>query len=121
MKIRKLIPGWIKEWINYIGICEKIDDSISIAKNSKVYPGVTIGKYSYVNGNSYIFSGSIGRYCSIGYNVQIGPPEHPIHNFSLHPRFYKYWGGGTAMYLNHQLLNQMYGLEATQLFCKALK
>lgn len=88
MRIKSFIPRGIKEYIDYIKTCKRYDDSVSIAKNSKVYPDVKIGKYSYINGNSVIFSGSVGRYCSIGYNVQIGPPEHPKHNFSTHPIFY---------------------------------
>lgn len=93
MRIKSLIPRWFKEWIEYIKTCKRLDDSVKVSKNSKVYPEVKIGRYTYINGNSIVFSGVIGRYCSIGYNVQIGPPEHPLQNFSTHPMFYKIGGG----------------------------
>lgn len=37
--------------------------------------GVRIGKGSYINSGT-VFSADIGRYCSIGYDVIIGPSEH---------------------------------------------
>ncbi len=41
-----------------------------------------IGDYSYINGGARVFSGTLGRYCSIGYNSIIGPPTHP-HNHPI--------------------------------------
>lgn len=38
---------------------------------------VKIGKQSYVSSGMVFRNVSIGRYCSIGYNVLIGPEEHP--------------------------------------------
>lgn len=38
---------------------------------------VKIGKQSYVSSGMIFRNVSIGRYCSIGYNVLIGPEEHP--------------------------------------------
>lgn len=38
---------------------------------------VKIGKQSYVSSGLIFRNVSIGRYCSIGYNVLIGPEEHP--------------------------------------------
>lgn len=92
MKLRELIPGGFKRWIDHIETASRYPDSVQIDKTSKVYPGVSIGEYSYINGNTCVFTGSIGKFCSIGYNVQIGPPEHPIRMNSTHPAFYKKQG-----------------------------
>jgi acetyltransferase-like isoleucine patch superfamily enzyme len=51
--------------------------------------GVRIGKYSYVNSGMLWGNISIGRYCSIGYNVIIAPPDHPASYFSTYDDFYK--------------------------------
>ena len=32
---------------------------------------------------------SVGKFCSIGYNVQIGVPEHPLNFFSTSPTIYR--------------------------------
>lgn len=60
-----------------------------IARNCDIRNGVEIGEHSYVNCGSNIISGKIGRYCSIGYNVEIGAFEHPIHFISTSPEIYK--------------------------------
>lgn len=50
-----------------------------------------IGSHTYCNRGTIIFKGSkIGRYCSIGYNVQIGPPEHPSSFYSTSPSAYRF-------------------------------
>lgn len=36
---------------------------------------VTLGRGSYVN-SGYVMSGQIGAWCSLGYNVIVGPTEH---------------------------------------------
>lgn len=43
--------------------------------------GVTMGEGSYVNSGE-IFSGEIGRWCSLGYAVVIGPTEHSLGGLS---------------------------------------
>ena len=45
---------------------------------------VTIGKGSYVNSGE-IHSACIGSYCSIGYNVLIGPTEHIYKALTMSP------------------------------------
>jgi virginiamycin A acetyltransferase len=55
---------------------------------------VVIGKHSYVNSGLIFSNVSIGRYCSIGYNVLIGPAEHSTSCLTTHPiaqneNFYK--------------------------------
>lgn len=51
--------------------------------------GTSIGDYSYLNSGSMLFTGSVGRFCSIGYRCIIGPNEHPIDNLITHPVVYE--------------------------------
>ena len=51
---------------------------------------VEIGDNSYCSPGAILFNGTrIGKYCSIGYNVQIGCPEHPVTFLSTSPRIYR--------------------------------
>jgi maltose O-acetyltransferase len=45
---------------------------------------VTIGKGTYIN-SGHVMSGTIGAYCSIAYNVIIGPMEHDPHAWTTSP------------------------------------
>lgn len=63
-----------------IGIGAKISPVSKLHKvyyigNATISSGVILGEGSYIN-SGIIFSGTIGRFCSIGYNVIIGPTEH---------------------------------------------
>lgn len=50
----------------------------------EVASGVVIGRGTYVNSGS-IFSGKIGDWCSIAYNVIIGPTEHRLDSWTTSP------------------------------------
>lgn len=47
----------------------------------------SIGAHTYINGHgsAAIYRCRIGRYCSIGEDSVLGPPEHPIDWLSTHP------------------------------------
>lgn len=45
---------------------------------------VEIGDYTYINGG-HIYEARIGKFCSIGYGVTIGPGEHPLDRISTFP------------------------------------
>ncbi len=49
---------------------------------------VSIGDYSYLNAGSMIGSGSVGKFCSIAYNCQIGMQQHPLDHVSTSSRLY---------------------------------
>jgi acetyltransferase-like isoleucine patch superfamily enzyme len=66
-----------------------IDNTVNIGKNCDIRGKVSIGKHTYVNNGTLIASGSIGSYCSIGYNTQIGLFEHPTDLLSTSPKVYK--------------------------------
>lgn len=68
----------------------QLGNHIYIAKDVDIREGVKMGDYSYCSPETIVFSGTeIGRYCSIGYRVQIGCPEHPIHFLSTSPNIYR--------------------------------
>ncbi len=60
-----------------------------IACNCDIRSGVEILEHSYVNRGSNIMSGKIGKYCSIGYNVDIGMFEHPLDRVSTSKEIYE--------------------------------
>ena len=45
---------------------------------------VSLGQGTYV-GSGWIMSGQVGRWCSIGYDVLIGPSEHDLDGFTTSP------------------------------------
>lgn len=45
---------------------------------------VMIGEYTYINGG-YIYKSRIGKFCSIGYGISIGPGEHYTERISTFP------------------------------------
>lgn len=44
-----------------------------------------IGKYTYINRDSYVTNADVGGYCSIGRSVEIGSIMHPMTMLSTHP------------------------------------
>lgn len=64
---------------------------VYLAPDVDIRNNVSIGSYSYCNRGTTIFNGcKIGSYCSIGYNVHIGAPEHPLKFYSTSPNVYRY-------------------------------
>lgn len=49
---------------------------------------VSLGDYSYVNRGAILFSGEIGRFCSIAHYSQIGAERHPVRHLSTSPYMY---------------------------------
>lgn len=65
-----------------------------IDKKSRVCPrseltNVSMGKYSYIGGYSFLFNVRIGNYCSIAERCCIGGAAHPIHRVSSSPVFHE--------------------------------
>lgn len=107
MEIADFIPCFIKEFRRkqsvqkHFGKKNKIytttihpsahlGEGIYLADNVDIRAEVEIEDFSYCSPGTVLFKGAkIGRYCSIGYNVQIGCPEHPIHFISTSPIIYR--------------------------------
>ena len=63
-----------------LGFGAKVSPKASIKKayfigNAEIGSTVVLGEGSYIN-SGHIITGTIGKYCSIAYNVIIGPTEH---------------------------------------------
>ncbi|WP_284641760.1 xenobiotic acyltransferase family protein [Paenibacillus silviterrae] len=71
-----------------------LGEKVSVGSHVRLFKHVTadrevsIGDHTYVTLNGYLFSGQIGKYCSIGPNCMIGMPEHPLHYVSTSPATY---------------------------------
>ena len=64
----------------------KLDAPVDIADHVTVYGNTSIGKFTYINVGSVIFSNvSIGKFCSVGRSVEIGLARHPVNYLSTHP------------------------------------
>lgn len=92
MSIMSIIPNGIVRYINLIKNKIRYKDcnietpyiekgaklkQCRIAENCNIRRKVSIDKNTYINSGTMIFSGNIGKYCAIGYNVHIGPFEKP--------------------------------------------
>lgn len=70
-----------------VALQARLDVGVGIARDVVINSGVSIGRWTYVNKGSIIFSGTIGNYCSIGHYVLIGGENHPLNHLSTSPRF----------------------------------
>jgi acetyltransferase-like isoleucine patch superfamily enzyme len=84
-----------KVYKNYLSSDCKIDKSafldapVRIYGQAKLSKKVRVGQFSYVNTRTTIHSGSsVGRFCSIGKNVEVGPFNHPMERLSTSPVSY---------------------------------
>ena len=73
----------------YVSVSAKLEDHIVIAENSVVEPTVSIGRYTYMQSNCNINNCEMGRFCSLGNNVLIGPWQHPMNMLTTNPKVYR--------------------------------
>ena len=83
---------------SYIAHTAKISSRCLLLSRVHIGSDVEIGEYSYVNKGTYILSGKVGKFCSIGYSVQIGMPEHPTNYLATSPRLYGSVDGGDNIF-----------------------
>lgn len=81
----------------------QVERPVFIGENTRVEYGVSMGKYSYINSGCIFCKTRIGRFCSIGWNVTIGAPEHPTDWLSTSPIQYAQdgifsWNGETRYF-----------------------
>lgn len=55
--------------------------------NPRRLKNCSIGAFTYINGrgSTALYRCRVGRYCSIGEDTVLGPPEHPMEHLSTHP------------------------------------
>lgn len=74
-------------YLAFIDSNTKVENNVVVTRFCKIKNSL-MRSYSYVGVNSLINNCLIGRYCSIGPNVQIGLGQHPINYISTSPLFY---------------------------------
>lgn len=105
MSIKRYIPNGFKDHLRLLKIQKKfgqnicshlinfpvtLGEGVYIAQGVDLRANVKIGDKSYVNRGTLIASGEIGKYCSVGYNCQIGIFEHPTNLISTSPYIYRH-------------------------------
>jgi len=93
----RFVANWAASKVRHRGLSQEWGALITqsqLEPNVKVYGGArvsksSLGAYTYVAKNSLVFHTTIGRFCSIGPNCQLGLGKHPSRGFvSTHPAFY---------------------------------
>ena len=93
LHIKRMLMNWKfknKNLITELG-CEMKNVSIGqhvYLGHNVVLRDSFIGDHSYINKNSTVVHTHIGKFCSIGPQVQIVLGNHPMHMVSTHPVFY---------------------------------
>lgn len=82
------LGNYVKVYPEVILFSGKISDYVYIGVKTAISQ-TSIHRYTYLAGNNRIFNTNIGAFCSIAENVCIGHAEHPYHQFSTSPVFYK--------------------------------
>ncbi len=63
-----------------------IEHPIKLSARAELYRECTVGRYTYLKPGSAIYRhAKVGRFCSIGRDVHIGPHNHPLSFLSTHP------------------------------------
>ncbi|MEF1172713.1 CatB-related O-acetyltransferase [Vibrio sinaloensis] len=90
--IRHLLYKW-KFKNSKIYAFSSISLDTAIAESCVVFPDVVLShsqldRHTYVQRATTIVNTEIGSFCSIGSNVKMGLPDHPLGYVSTHPAFY---------------------------------
>lgn len=63
----------------------RFEAPVKLGAGVDVHGDVEIGAHSYMNSGQIRQRVTVGRFCSIAYNVTLGAPNHEIHLLSTHP------------------------------------
>lgn len=86
LRVRRANP--LADYINshLVSPQAALGQGVGVGDHVVVNPNVTIGNHTYLNRGAIAFSGTIGRFCSIGHYALIGPEEHPLRHLTTSPR-----------------------------------
>ena len=84
LKIKTLSNNKIK--FSAILYESKVDRTVAIRQKTRVYFS-TIGRYTYISRDSFVFHADVGSFCSIAGRVNIGLPHHDLYYTSTSPVF----------------------------------
>jgi acetyltransferase-like isoleucine patch superfamily enzyme len=76
------------------GNCE-FGENVKIYENS-VLSNVSVNDYSYIGGDCRLKNCVVGKFCSVGTEIQIGVGMHPIDKISTYPGFYSSQATGSV-------------------------
>lgn len=63
-----------------------IETPVDIADQVTIYGGSSVGAFTYINVGTVVYGRvHIGRFCSIGRNIEVGLAHHPVDFLSTHP------------------------------------
>lgn len=62
----------------------KKSKNVTLGKGTSIDEASNVGEYTYIGERCKVTKAQIGRYCSIGDNVTIGPGEHRLNCTTLH-------------------------------------
>lgn len=112
---RVVLSSSVRQQLKPYGLV--FNDNVSIGRNLMFERGVnfmpnstvnctTVGSYSFCNYNTKLNTVSIGRYCSIGYNVEFGLGQHHIDWMTtseavMHNIFFMDYSGYIPLRRNH--------------------
>lgn len=90
--IRHLLYKW-KFKRSKIHAYSSISMNTAIAESCVIFPDVVLShseldRHTYIQRSTTIVNTGIGSFCSIGSNVKMGLPDHPLNYVSTHPAFY---------------------------------
>ncbi|MCZ4354184.1 CatB-related O-acetyltransferase [Roseovarius aestuarii] len=69
--------------------CATLEAPVRLYGSARIREKATVGRFSFVNTRSTVYQGGkVGRYCSIGKNVEVGPFNHPMERISTSPVSY---------------------------------
>jgi virginiamycin A acetyltransferase len=89
LRVQLRYPHAAHIWSPRVHALARLGRGCGIAHDVVVNAGVTLGDWSYVSKGAILFSGTIGRFCSVGHYAQIGPENHPLDHLSTSPNLYK--------------------------------
>lgn len=78
-------------WERTTSVCNQsfLESNINISSNCRIFES-SIGRGSYIGTGSTIIKARVGRFCSIGSNVEFLLNNHPTSSFvSTHPAFHR--------------------------------
>ena len=100
----KIILDFIKQYLYWRKIRSRFhgakihrgasaDDTSILSQNSVLFSGVeiidsSIGKFTYIQRDTFVLYAEVGPFCSISESCWIGLPNHPLNYVSTSPVFY---------------------------------
>lgn len=95
----------------YFGHNVAVGKNCTFGKSVRIYSeaqlsSAKVGDCSYVGGRTQVQHSEIGKFCSIGPNVQIGLGIHPTNHISTYPGFFSTIASGSMPFVENTALEE---------------